>query len=318
MLSSLVPILVAALALQPAAADWHPGSGIMVMLPPLGNVTPISGVIWGLAPPMTQYQVLILNNAVCNVWWDKGHNSPANKARGVAASPVFADGSFVMREWSSSIHDLETPRFAVFVMNLLFPVQTPPYQNENSAIQDQTFTGAYTWAFADRSNCTDPSTLCEAATWFPLHPPVAEVSDTACIAPPQLPAALLPFCAGCTYPAYAPPPVAIVLWAQLQASAGVAAGNATMAVPIATPSSSPLTSDSASASPSASASASMTASAAATPSASASASASTSESVSTAASSPVGGLRVASSGVSAITVGAATLFIAVAVGVVMM
>jgi len=77
--------LLAALALLAAAAraGWHDGSGILLVLPPIGvagddaamsaAMEPISGVVYGLAKPYSQYpggglRVLLLNNAVCNTW----------------------------------------------------------------------------------------------------------------------------------------------------------------------------------------------------------------------------------------------------------
>ena len=109
--------LVLALAAAAARAGWHDGSGILLQVPPLGvagdaasmdaAMEPISGKVFGLPMPFTQHPggglvVLLLNNAVCNIWWDKGHNVPAFKAAFTAAAPVLADGSFEFpRGWDS-------------------------------------------------------------------------------------------------------------------------------------------------------------------------------------------------------------------------
>ena len=60
----LLPLLL--LVAPPARADWHPGSGILLNLPPIClNISdpvcidvalqPISGVVFGLATPYSQY-----------------------------------------------------------------------------------------------------------------------------------------------------------------------------------------------------------------------------------------------------------------------
>ena len=115
----MTPLRTLALALAAAAAraGWHDGSGILLQVPPLGvagdaasmdaAMEPISGKVFGLPMPFTQHPggglvVLLLNNAVCNTWWDKGHNVPAFKAAFTAAAPVLADGSFEFpRGWDS-------------------------------------------------------------------------------------------------------------------------------------------------------------------------------------------------------------------------
>ena len=309
----LLPLLLLVVA-PPARADWHSGSGILLNLPPIClNISdpacidvalqPISGVVFGLATPFSQYPggglaVLLLDNAVCNVWWDKGHNEASFRAAGTAAAAVRADGSFVFpRGWDSGwpFPDATSPRFAAFAVNLDFPASPTGlvggvnYVNENMPIGDEIFTGAYTWAFADRSACTDPNQLCAAATWFPPHPPVDPVTPGTCPAPPGLPVALMSGCAGCAAPAAAP--VEVVPRTTLERLAGVALGAQTLAAgptaspsPTATASATPSTS----ASPSASVSTTATQAAAPTlpsPSPSASGSASGSASASASASS---------------------------------
>ena len=135
------PSLALGLALLAAAAraDWHDGSGVFLQVPPLGvagdaasmdaAMMPISGKVYGLPTPYTQYPggglvVLLLDNAVCNTWWDKGHNVPSFKAAGTAAAPVLADGSFLFpRGWDAGwpFTDATTPRFAAIVVNKEYP-----------------------------------------------------------------------------------------------------------------------------------------------------------------------------------------------------
>ena len=127
----MTPLRTLALALAAAAAraGWHAGSGILLQVPPLGvagdaasmdaAMEPISGKVFGLPMPFTQHPggglvVLLLNNAVCNTWWDKGHNVPAFKAAFTAAAPVLADGSFEFpRGWDSGCAPLARPRAQV-------------------------------------------------------------------------------------------------------------------------------------------------------------------------------------------------------------
>jgi hypothetical protein len=77
---------LAALAclLAAARADFHAGSGVLLTVPPIGvagdaasqdaAMQPISGVVFGLSRPFSQYPggglvVLLLDNAACNTWW---------------------------------------------------------------------------------------------------------------------------------------------------------------------------------------------------------------------------------------------------------
>jgi hypothetical protein len=137
----MAPFRALALALAAAAAraDWHDGSGILLQVPPLGvagdaasmdaAMQPIAGKVFGLPMPFSQHPggglvVLLLDSAVCDTWWDKGHNVPSFKAAFTAAAPVLADGSFNFpRGWDSGwpFTDATTPRFAAFVVNKEFP-----------------------------------------------------------------------------------------------------------------------------------------------------------------------------------------------------
>ncbi len=70
MVAAAVAVL-AALALPSARAGFQAGSGIMLTVPPMGSVGQITGRVWGLPGPMSNYRVR--GAGVGRAWGGRGH-----------------------------------------------------------------------------------------------------------------------------------------------------------------------------------------------------------------------------------------------------
>jgi hypothetical protein len=116
--------------LSAASAGWQPGTGVLLTVPALGSAGPVHGVAYGLPGRADGYKALVLNNGMCNVWWDKGHNTAENKRAdgNLAAVPLREDGSFVLPgDYWAAPTDLTSPRYAAFIVSADFPDKWPAY-----------------------------------------------------------------------------------------------------------------------------------------------------------------------------------------------
>ncbi len=239
---NLLTFLAFTLSISLATAGFQQGSGIYLDVPPMGSVGKISGKVWGLAEPASQWRVLVLDSGACAIYWDKGHNMNRREDINSAGIPLKDDWTFELTNWDADPADATAPRFAALVVDEKLPLEWPTYIMENFIIHDYLFEAASTWIFVDRSHCVDPIPSCGAAgnlvSWIPQRPratPVPGVPDAnTCDKPPQLPVGLP--CPRCVDSPGAPPPAEPIPFADLLAASG---NGALPASPSLTPSPTP-------------------------------------------------------------------------------